>query len=817
MLINTTWLLDYLEPHCTAAEIIDALTPAGLEVEEMHDLSQDLRPVVIGFVRDIQPLPDAAGMHHAKIETTKNHVIDVVCASEDEVKAGWGVPVATAGTVLPSGVEIKAAKYHGVDSAGMICLDGEMGLVARTTGLQVFEDESLLGKPLPEAVDVSEFLVDLAILPNRPDCLGMIGIAREIAAVLGLQLKYPVTADRHLKTSPQSVVPVHLDDPQLCPRYLGQVIRNVKVGPSPHWLKSRLLTAGKRPINNVVDVTNFVLLEWGQPLHAFDLDQLHGPEIRVRRMQKNETLQLLDETEINGETQPLIIADAQRPVALAGIMGGAATQTTAETADLLLEAAFFDPVTIRSTSKQLDVRSDSSYRFERGTDPNRMLIGAATRAAELIVELAGGELDGDCTQQYPSPRQERRFALSTEQFTRCLGMPVEAETIRSHLEQLEMTCDTDLQVSVPTWRADVNDPVALIEDVARLVGYDAIPLQTSVAAATAGKVVLLDRLRQAVADAFVAQGFLECRTPPLTSAVADVLFTTPAEPIQLQNPMRQDMVELRRSLLPSVLEVVARNARRGAESFRYFVVDRIFRNGPKAPVETWSLGMIAGGPVNDLSWQRAGESLDFFHVKGIVENVIEQAGLSGCRFTPATRPGLVAGQTASITHGDVEIGILGAVDPSLVAKGKLRIPLFAAELNLEQLLEHFAEIRAHRGLPRTPAVTRDLAVILPNEITFADIDATVRSAFQSAAEAVHGEFLESATGEETRDAQSPRLEQFRCIDHYRGKPIPAGRKSLALRLVFRDPGRTLTSDESQQLIDAVVAALTEKHQAQLRG
>ncbi|MFQ5733229.1 MAG: phenylalanine--tRNA ligase subunit beta [Planctomycetaceae bacterium] len=821
MLVNTAWLLDYLEPKCAHAELIDAFTPAGLEVEEAHDLPGDLRDVVIGFVREKNALPDAPGMYHCRIETAKNRVVDVVCASEHEIQVGWGVPVAPPGLKLPTNIKVQAANYHGVRSEGMICLDGELGLIARGTGLQVFEDESLLGSPLADVSDATEYLVELAILPNRPDCLGMIGIAREVAAVLGLTLKYPVAPDAYLPLADESVVPVSIEDPELCPRYLCQVIRGVTVGPSPHWLKSRLLTAGKRPINNVVDVTNFVLLEWGQPLHAFDMASLKGPEIQVRRMKPGESLELLDETLVDGETRPLVIADAERPVALAGIMGGSVTQTGDSTRDVLLEAACFGAVNIRSTSRQLGVRSDSSYRFERGTDPDRMLIGAATRAAELIVELAAGRLDGNCTQQYPAPQPPRKFALSPERFSRYLGMPIDAKTIRENLEKLDVSCDDALNVSVPTWRMDATDPVALIEDVARLVGYDKVPLKPTSESQTSGHTHSLDRLRLHVADALSADGFLECRTPPLRPVDTVGRFVNSSRngdsAIRLQNPMMADMTELRRSLVPSLLEVVERNARRGAESFRFYEVDRTFFPGKDGPVENWCVGIAMGGPTNNRTWKDAGDPVGFHHLKGVVENLCELAGTPPLDLKTVSAPGFVDGKTGDIVVGSNRLGILGEVDPSLLAKGKLSVPIFAAELNLGNLVEHFADIRLHAPLPRTPAVTRDLAFILAVETPFADVETTARRAFETAARSVHAEYLKSTDAEQAEDARSPRLEQFRCVDFYRGKPIPADRKSLAVRLTFRDPGRTLTSDESTRLTDAVVQALTKRHNAELRG
>jgi phenylalanyl-tRNA synthetase beta chain len=372
-------------------------------------------------------------------------------------------------------------------------------------------------------------------------------------------------------------------------------------------------------------------------------------------------------------------------------------------------------------------------------------------------------------------------------------------------------------VTVPTWRYDANDPVALIEDVARLVGYDAVPLVPTSSGDTSGHTHPLDRLRRTVAETLVASGFLECRTPPLVGEDPTDTFAAGVAPIRLTNPMRTDMSELRRSLLPSVLEVVERNARRGAESFRYFEIDRTFCHDPEAPVETWSVGLIAGGPINDRSWQQAGDLLDFYRVKGMVENLLEAAGVAKSSFEPATRPGFIPGKAAAIKAEGREVGVLGAVDPKLVAKSKLRTPLFAAELNLELLTQHYSEIRLHRGLPRTPAVSRDLALILPVGKSFAEIEATVRHAFTKAADAVHADYVETSEEGAAVDLLPPRLEQFGCIDEYRGKPIPEDRKSLAVRLTFRDVARTLTSEESTRLTDAVVAALKEEHSAELRG
>src|SRR5687768_7248847 len=381
---------------------------------------------------------------------------------------------------------------------------------------------------LPQLAGATGFLVELNVLPNRPDCLGIIGIAREVAALLELKLKYPQARSLPPQPAgPADRVGVEIQAPQLSPRYMCRLIKGVKVGPSPDWLKAILVATGSRPINNIVDVTNFVLYEWGQPLHAFDYGKIEGGQIVVRRMNKGETLELLTGKVIEGEASglPLVIADRSKPIALAGIMGGRATQTTEQTQDVLLEAAHFDPVNIRRTARRVELGLDargtaSSYRFERGTDPNRMLDGALDRATSLIAELAGGKPAGPIREQHPQRKESRVFQLDPQRVGAYLGMPVDAGTIRRSLQRLEMNVDDTLKVSVPTWRVDANDPVVLIEDVARQVGYDRIPVAPTPSAPTRGQRSRAEQVREAAAQHLADAGYLECRNPPLESPQA---------------------------------------------------------------------------------------------------------------------------------------------------------------------------------------------------------------------------------------------------------------------------------------------------------
>lgn len=802
MLVNTKWLLEYLEPQCSHEDVLEALPRIGLEIEQLHPLRSELENVRIGFIREKVPLTGTKGMYACRVEVEHGQTILIVCASEHEVQVGWGVPVATAGVKLPTGKTIAASHFHGASSEGMICLDGELGLLARGSGLQVFHDEAALGSPLPSLVDISEYLVEVDVLPNRADCLGLIGIAREVSAILGLKLCYP--ADTKPLEKPRNgdqIVPVEICEPQLCPRYTCQLIRAVKIAPSPHWLKSRLLAVGLRPINNVVDVTNFVLHEWGQPLHAFDYGQLRGGRIVVRRMKPGETIELLSGKVVDSSTSPLVIADADRPVALAGIMGGRDTEINETTVEVLLEVAHFEPVNIRNTANKTDIGLDSrgtasSYCFERGTDPNRMLQGALRRATSLIGELGGATVDAPPTDEYPVRLESRSFRLTPKEVEAYLGTPVDAHTIRDLLQRLEMTCSKSLHVTVPTWRVDANDRVVLIEDVARLIGYDQIPTEPNATLPTIGVRCASDRLRQAIAQHLAAAGYLECCNPSLESPQAAAILGPSAEQgdITITNPMSREMSALRRSLLPKLLRCAERNLRRGVASIRLFEIDRVFwLSGDKPiPQDRWYVAGIVGGVPREHDWRAKDAKLDFHDVKGLVESLLELAGVRNCSFQPLETAPYVPGAAAVVLTSDKTVGCVGELSQGLIDTGKVLFRPFAFELDLAALEPHFLQVPSAQPMARTPAVTRDLAVVVRAEEAFAGIE------------------------EEIRRSAGPALEALRLVDRYQGPQVPPDHQSFAFRLVFRDPSCTLTTEYVSEVMDGIIESLSHRFGAQLR-
>tara|TARA_R110002095_G_scaffold113647_5_gene99222 strand:+ start:379 stop:2835 length:2457 start_codon:yes stop_codon:yes gene_type:complete len=815
MRINTGWLRDYLSEDCKESELLDAFMTVGLEVEEEHNLAHALEPIRVGFIREKKPLADADNLFECLIEIEKGKLITIVCATAHPVEIGWGVPVAVAGTKLPTGAFIAEGKFKGIRSEGMICLDGELGLIAKSSGMQIFKDEAMLGASLPSLSPIQESLVEVSVLPNRPDCLGMIGIAREVAAVLDMKLKYPSARVITPAANQTEKVTVAIEDDTLCPRYACQVFDGVQIRSSPHWLKSRLQTAGLRPINNVVDITNFVMLEWGQPLHAFDFDSLKGNRIEVRRMRKDEKLKLLDESEVDGAHQPLVIADAEKPIALAGIMGGLNSQTTAGSKRILLEAACFESVCIRTSSRKLRVSTDSSYRFERGTDPNDMLSGAFNRAAELLqdTELSHAKPASDVTDQYPNVREQTRFTLDSGRFSKILGTEISDTQIEECLSKLEMTHDKNLTISVPTWRVDVNNEVVLAEDVARLLRYDSIVMKPLVATTTKGRVSETDGLRTKIATFLSSNGFLECRTPPLTTEQIALSFSQwPGDPIQVQNPISKEMTTLRQSLVGSLIEVAERNARRGASSFRFFEIDRTFRQNDDQIDERWMIGAVIGGAVNDSAWIASEKEIDFLRAKGLVQNLLAHISVDEIAYERDTAAkGYRGEEFAVIQHGGKRIGALGRIDlDALGIKDRARVPLYGVELDISTLIKVKSPARMFAGLARTQMIARDISIVVPLGLRYAEIEKSLSNAFEAAVTNLVTEPRKESDGPVSLQ---PKLESVICIDTFVGESVGADAQSLTIRMLFRDETHTLTSGEAQQLMDYVVEQLHSEHGA----
>jgi phenylalanyl-tRNA synthetase beta chain len=793
MIVNTRWLLDYLSPRVPLADLLTALPRVGLDVEATHVLAHELAPVRIGFIRAKRPLEGTSDKFVCEVEVAPGDVRSILAASAHPLEVGWGVPVALAGTDLPTGDSIHEENFHGVLSQGMICLDGEMGMIATGSGLHVFRDESLLGKNLPEAMPIDEALVHMKVYPNRPDCLGLVGIARELAALLGLQLVLP-DAPQPASFS-DAIMPVKIQDRVLCTRYTCQVISGVTVGKSSSWLASRLLATGSRPINNVVDITNFVMMEWGQPLHAFDLQNVRE-RVVVRRFKKGESLRLLDGRTVDGaEELPLAIADAKSPMALAGIMGGEFSGIGDETTSVLLEAAHFEPTNIRMTSRRLGVSSDSSYRFERGLDPNETLEAARNRATALLFSDAGAQSAGPVTDVYPKLLKRAVFSLPAERVSSYLGIPVTREQVHTSLTKLGYEVSENLKrIHVPTRRVDATDPVVLIEDVARVIGYEAITALPRAETPTAGASTKLDAARYTVRKVMGGQGFLELRGVPLEPLEGEAQFSLiEGDSITLQNPLNSDLARLRRSLVPFLVKTAALNARRRVTTFRYFEIDKIFARPAAEPVEQWSLGILLGGVSNDADWSTR-RATDYFDLKGVVESVLESLRVPRATFEVAAAiEGYAAGTVARIVIKGESMGAIGQVAPDLLAAHRIQTAVFAAELFLGKLVAARNPTAVYEPLPRFPGVYRDLSFVVTKDVSYAVVEQAIRAA--------GGAYLESVE----------------CIDVFAGKGIDKSSRSMAVSMAFRAPDRTLSSEEVAVTVEQVIARLAQTLGAELRS
>ena len=830
MLISTNWLRDYVETGLSAEELGDLLTMSGLELEEIEYVGADLEGIVVGHVLETSQHPNADHLTLCKVDIGEGEPVQIVCGAPN-VAGGQKVAVATVGTtlMLPSredpservAVKIKKSKLRGEVSQGMICAEDELGLGDEHDGVLVLDESAEIGQPFAAYLEAtgqskSDAVLDLAITPNRPDATSHIGVARDVAALTGQPLKLPEITPVEPGGQAAEQISVEIEDAEACPRYVGMVIRGVKVGPSPEWLRDRLEAVGLRPINNVVDVTNFVLHEFGQPLHAFDCDLVAGRKIIVRRSKKAESITTLDGEERKLPEGTLLICDAEKPIAVAGVMGGANSEVSEATTSLLLESAYFEPVSIRKAAKALGLQTDASYRFERGVDPAGQA-RAAARAAQIIVEVAGGEIVPGMVDAHPVPHTPLTVNLRPERVAKVLGIDVPADDITRLLTAIGFEVEEGergLNCTIPSFRPDIEREIDVIEEIARLWGFDRIPspATTPVPLVPAGdtpEAKLLDDVRMR----FVGLGFRELYTNSLVSKQTAEQFAAAswtgaeADIVETLNPISQDMSALRPSLLPGLLGVVAYNQARGAESLRLMEFGHVYTRStdPSDPPagagqavkgyrEHTSLILGLTGTVEEKGWNTDARTADFFDLKGVLEHVLGTLDLPEITETPCTELDALTAYRLELHVGEKRLGVIACVADELADAHDLHSPLFVAELNADLLAELAYRDGSLRYEPisRFPAVDRDLAVVVGDGQPVGPMLATIR---QSA---------------------GPLLQSVRVFDLYRGEHIEDGEKSVAFAMRFL-AGRTLRDEEVDGRIRKVVKALEREYGAKLRA
>lgn len=800
MKISLNWLRDYVDVPETPAELASLLTMAGLEVGSVTEIGYGIDDVVVAEILEKGPHPDADRLSLCKVNDGLE-VHTIVCGATN-MKAGDRVALARVGATLPGNFKIKRAKIRGQESFGMMCSHRELGLGEDHSGLLILSPQAPLGKKVVEVLGLPDAILEVEITPNRPDWLSVVGVAREVAALTGRKLKLPAPAIVESAATAADETSVTLEAPDLCPRYAARLIKGVKIGPSPQWMKVRLEAAGVRPISNVVDVTNYVLMELGHPLHAFDFNKLNGKKIVVRRADAGEKFTTLDGQERLMTAQNLMICDGASSVAVAGIMGGLNSEVDDSTADILLESAYFAPASIRRTAKQLGLKTEASYRFERGTDVEGLIL-ALERAASLIVELAGGAVAAGRIDEYPAKAKDKLITLRLSKAGAVIGIEFSREKAQKILEGLGLETveadDTRILFKAPHYRVDIEREIDLIEELARVNGYEHVPV--TMPKMTLGREERTERPAIDVArDALASMGLnevinLSFTDPDDDDAVALANDSVLRKKVTLQNPLGKETSVLRTMLLPGLLHTAGLNARRTMRDAKIFEVGRTFHpdESSQLPVERLRACALVTGRRDPLAWWATAEKAGFYDAKGILERTLARMGIKGVTFRAANEiEWLSPGRAATFGVGEAEFGWIGEMHPDLLDAFELTSPVAVFEFDLEKAAAFSVSAGNFPGLTRFPAVERDLALLVDRGVTVAQIEEAVRE--------LGIELLKGIT----------------LFDAFEGGKIPEGKQSLALRFTYQSPERTLTEEEVAQKETAIVDRLTQKLGARLR-
>lgn len=804
MRVSYKWLQEYVNVPVSPQELAERLTMAGIAVENVIETGQGVRGVVTGRIETISRHPNADKLVVATVNTGRDKCPVITAATN--VGEGDVIPVALEGALLASGLVIKKAKLRGVESRGMMCSGQELGIDPRTMppdqshGVMILPPGTPLGRDAREVLGLDDCILELDLTPNRGDCLSMIGVAREVAALFGEAFRLPGPAFSELSENIEGQVRVDIIEPELCRRYAARLIKNVHIGRSPLWMQNRLRAAGIRPISNIVDVTNYVLLEMGQPLHAFDFDTLKDRQIIVRRAAEGEKIVSLDGVERELTPEMLVIADPGGPVAVAGVMGGLTTEVTEKTTAVLLESAFFNPVSIRRTARALGMRSESALRFEKGIDADGC-VRAAGRAAQLIREMGAGDVVAGVIDNYPAPAEARTIILRPERAGRILGADISSVEAAEILKSLQFKVRADgakLLVAVPTHRADVSLEIDLIEELARMHGYGRLPVTLPYGPTTQGTKTPEQSFTTRVRDAMAGAGLCEVVTYSFTSPRVFDRLGLPADSslrdaVQLQNPLSEEHSVMRTVMLPGLLEILVRNSNRRVQDAGIFEIGRVFypRGAGRQPEERPVLAAAAMGKTVG-AWNSPAVPVDFYTLKGVLESLFEQVRAEA-GFTAGEAPGYHPGRTAVLEARGRRLGVAGELHPDVLERLDLPVRVVAFEIDLVELFAVSGRPAQYQPLPRFPGVERDLAVLVKLDFPAAVIRESVRRA--------GGSLLRSVA----------------LFDVYTGEQVPEGQKSMAFALRFQADDRTLTDVEVNERMEAIAENLSKSFGAGIRS
>ncbi|MBN1475726.1 phenylalanine--tRNA ligase subunit beta [Candidatus Sumerlaeota bacterium] len=789
MLVSLRWLREHLNFEISLDQILQDLTDIGLEIEGTIDLGHRSGKILVGEVKSVERHPNADKLTLCSVDVGKPAPLSIVCGASNH-REGDRVPVALIGAELPNGMRLKPVEIRGVPSQGMMCSGKELHWSDDASGILILPPEWQVGEPV-------DFLIDVSVTANRPDCMSIHGIARDLAAKHKRKTHLAAARIQEQLEHVEQMLHVSVKERSKCSRYCARLIQGVRVGPSPLWMIRALESVGLRSVNNVVDVTNYVLMELGHPLHAFDAEMIADRQITVRAAKEGEAFETLDGTKLTLTEDDLVIADGKRAVALAGVMGGLNSEVTESTTTVALEAAHFDPVTIRRTSKRHGIVTDSSQRFERGTD-RAMLPHAINRATQLIKEICGGEVArGTIDVQSSITEISSPIALRLSRVQQLLGLNLphtEIADLLVHLGCEIVRADREqFFVTAPSWRVDLTREIDLIEEIARIRGYDQIPVSLP---AVVGQPRALPPQSEAtgpLTDTLVAEGFHEVLNFGFTCPEFLASLGLAENLVMIRNPLTRDFAAMRPSVLPSVLSNVAHNLNRGASDVRLFEIGTAHAKDDGGTPREWTelCAVLCGS--TPATWSSPARAHGFHTIKGVAERCLQALGIAQCQVRPLEDPRFHPKRAAVLCQGPQVLARIGELHPDFLATLEIERRVCALEMQIEPLVERARARRVKcREVSRHPSVDRDIAVVVDRSTQAGDLlDSITRSG---------GDLLESA----------------RLFDLYEGEGVPEGKRSLAYALVFRAPDRTLREEEVQRVIDSILSTLAEKHGAELR-
>ncbi|MDD3192278.1 MAG: phenylalanine--tRNA ligase subunit beta [Oscillospiraceae bacterium] len=784
MNLSMKWLSDFVKLKVEPREFSERMSLSGSKVEGWEIEGEEIKNVVVGKILSIEPHPDADKLVVCQIDVGESEPIQIVTGATN-VFPGAIVPVAKDKSVLPGGKEIRKGKLRGVVSNGMLCSLGELGLTAHDfpyaieDGIFIIEEDCQVGQDIRSAIGLDDTCVEFEITPNRPDCLSVIGLAREVAVTFGKNLTLHTPLVQHETGDIHDLLSVSVENAQLCQRYVAKMVKNIKIKPSPRWMRERLRASGVRPINNIVDITNYVMLEYGQPMHAFDYQYVKGGKIVVRNAKVGESIMTLDGTQRSLSPEMLVICDEEKPSAVAGVMGGEYSGIMDDTNTIVFESACFSGTSIRTTARKLGMRTESSARFEKGLD-SETCIPAVLRACELVEMLGAGEVVGGMIDVDHAAYQPTRITLNPEWINRFIGIDVSREEMVSILEQLDCKVDGDTIIA-PSFRKDLEHKADIAEEVARFHGYDKIPT-TAIRGAAQGALTDYQKFERTILDTLLAQGCYEISTYSFISPKYYDKIRLPADSplrksVVILNPLGEDTSVMRTIVIPSMMEILSKNYnnRNAAASLFEMANEYIPVEGQELPDEN---------PVITIG--QYGSSYDFFTLKGVVENLLSVLGAENLSVEAESAiPYYHPGRCARIFSGSVELGTIGEIHPQVAENYGIGVKVYVARLSCNALFEVRCNEKEYHPLPKFPATTRDLALLCDDELPVQSIEKAIRV------------------------GAGKLLERIDLFDIYKGQQIPDGKKSVAYNITMRSADRTLNDEDVEKAMGKILKNLSD--------